>query len=165
MNAVPPGAGWPAPHPGLSSGDMTALLMMQLPARTQSDGGSLTGDAPTGAGKAAHRLLQAKNRVFTEPTRMICEYVKDSRKSVNAEEGGDPWKLWGVSANIRWGLMVGRHRIHHHLSHAVVLGLKGQVAESMAYGCVLLRAIRQHSLDNGGWDIANLMMPGEDPCT
>jgi hypothetical protein len=143
---------------------MTTLLMMQLLARMQKDSNGISGDAPTGAGKAAHRLLVAKNRVFSEPHRVIGEYVEDSRKRVNAEVG-DPWQLWGVSANIRWGRHVGLHRIHHHLSHVVALGLKGQVAESMAYGCVLLRAVHQCSLDNGQWDVANLMVPGEDPCT
>ncbi len=64
-----------------------------------------------------------------------------------------------------WKNMAGMKRLHHHLSHILALSLKGRVIESQAYTCQLLKAMHQMALDNGGWNVASLLLPGEDPCS
>ncbi len=87
------------PPASLGQNDVMTLLMLQMMAKLQKDGGT-SGEAPTGEGRAAARLLTQKNRVYSEPHSVMNEYVEDARRKLGAESG-DAWQLWNLSSQIR----------------------------------------------------------------
>ena len=78
-------------------------------------------------------------------------------------EEGDSWQPWHFTIKISWGRLASLHRVHFHLSHILTLQLQGQNIQSQAYTVQLLRALRQVSLDGGGWQTAMLVLPKADP--
>ena len=64
----------------------------------------------------------------------------------------------------QFGRHLGLFRIHHYLSVAADLGVvQGRPLQAFALVVQLLKAIHQVALSNGGWELASLMLPIQDP--
>ena len=93
---------------------------------------------------------------------MVGQYVEEVKRKMGVEDG-DSFRIYHFSGNVQWGRVRGLHRIHYHLSRILDLSMRGSVVESQAYTVQLLKAIAQVSLDNGSWDVANRLLPAQDP--
>ena len=66
----------------------------------------------------------------------------------------------------QFGKHVGLYRIHYYASMAANLGIvEGKPIKALAMICQLLKAIHQVSLANGSWEVADLLVPAQDPIT
>ena len=63
---------------------------------------------------------------------------------------------------IDWDKMKGIQRCHFNAAQALALGMRGEHVKARAYMVQLLPALRQVSIDDGGWDTAALPLPKVD---
>ena len=121
-----------------------------------------TGENATGAGRALRRMHRLRERVQMQPEAIVNEYWREAMEAVGAQ-AGDVFQPWHFTNRISWGRFKSLQRVHWHLSHILQLQISGRERSAAAYTVQLCRAVHQSALDQGGWEVAGLLLPEQDP--
>ncbi len=162
--APPPPPGWPsALHAQFAApprSDMMTAMMLETMGRLAEGEEARAGLGTTG--QSLRRLHKMHGKVEQQPDAVLQEYWSEMLRHVGAEPG-DPFKPWHFSERLSWGRFKGYQRLHWHMSHVLDLLAHGHHQIGTAYLVQVLRATHQVALDQGGWEVASLLLPRQDP--
>ena len=113
--------------------------------------------------------MRILNKAFdTYPEKLCRAYVGLARTRTGVHDPREYFALQKYTERLRgqFGKHVGLYRIHYYASVAANLGIvEGKPVKALAMICQLLKAIHQVSLANGSWEVADLLVPAQDPVT
>jgi len=127
------------------------------------EGGALDHEGQAKKLKGIRRLRRQWER---RPHTMTEDYVRMVRERLGIVDDRMPWHLRHYSIQLRsaFGRFAALYRIHYWLSEVLHLVIfQGELPKAMAMIVQLLKATHQAALNGGSWEIASLLIPGEDP--
>ena len=124
----------------------------------------LGGAAKTSAGKAFAAMEAQRNKVYSQPGRIVEEFRRMAMDELGADLG-TPWRFRDLHRRVNWGQMKSMQRCF--IQDVCVLDLMEQGLYREAHAQVVQNAKSKHqmSLDGGSWRVAWQFSGLADPLT
>ena len=131
---------------------------------TRKHKGDDSSDSGGGTGKVSRDfkgVSQLHRRLLKKPSKLLRAFDKGVVDELGAHN--TPWTYRDLNRAINWGKMRGLQRCHAVVGD-ILLALKmNQLGRGVVLSVQLLKALQQVVLDDGGWQVAMMLIPVPDP--